>query len=71
MSDPGTPVGVLLSDRESGSDLKETLANLQQTTILLNEDLIAIRSNFLFRPYFKKQEREAKKEARRKEREGE
>ncbi|MFT5459105.1 MAG: phospholipid/cholesterol/gamma-HCH transport system substrate-binding protein [Myxococcota bacterium] len=63
-NDPNTPIGVLLSDRESGSDVKETLANLEQATVLLNEDLLAIRSNFLFKPYFKKQERQERKEAR-------
>lgn len=64
LSDPNTPVGTLLGDQESGASLQATLANLEQTTILLNEDLIAIRSNFLFRPYFRKQERKAKREAR-------
>lgn len=69
LDDQQTPVGTLLGDREAGGDLKATLANLQQATILLNEDLVAIRSNFLFRPYFKKQERKARKEAKAKERE--
>ena len=36
--------------------------------MLLNEDLLAIRSNFLFKPYFKKQERQERKEARKAER---
>jgi len=69
LEDEQTPVGTLLGDREAGGDLKATLSNLEQATILLNEDLRAIQSNFLFRPYFKKQERQARKEARRKERE--
>jgi phospholipid/cholesterol/gamma-HCH transport system substrate-binding protein len=64
VGDDSTPLGVLMSDTESGADLKEILANLEETTVLLNEDLVAIRSNFLFRPYFKKQEREAKKAAK-------
>lgn len=64
VDDPATPLGVLLSDQEAGGDVKQTLANLQETTVLLNEDLIAIRSNFLFRPYFRKQEREAAKAAK-------
>ncbi|MCB9663795.1 MAG: MCE family protein [Alphaproteobacteria bacterium] len=68
-SDPSTPIGVLLSDRESGGDVKEMLANLQEATVLLNEDLVAIRSNFLFRPYFRKQERLKAKEERQKARE--
>lgn len=59
--DPATPLGVLMGDQEAGSDLKGTLDNLEEATELLNEDLVAIRSNFLFRPYFKKQERLEKK----------
>ncbi len=69
LGDPNTPLGVLMSDEESGGDLKETLSNIEQATVLLNEDLLAIQSNFLFRGYFKKQERLERKEARDKARE--
>lgn len=69
LSDPSTPVGSLLGDREMGSDLGGTVANLEDATELLKEDLRALQSNFLFRPYFKKQEREEKKAQRKAERE--
>ncbi len=59
-----TPIGTLLHDREAGGDLKNTLANLERATVLLNEDLLAVRENFLFRGYFKKQEKEAAKAAK-------
>ncbi len=64
MADPSTPVGVLLKDTDAGGDVKSTLSELERAMHLLNEDLIAIRSNFLFRPYFRKQERAEKKAAR-------
>lgn len=63
-TDPTSPVGVLLGDEAAGGDLKTTLANLTTASQLLNEDLKAIQSNFLFRPYFKKKEREARKAER-------
>lgn len=69
LDDPQTPLGTLLGDREAGEDLATTLANLEDATVLLKEDLRAIQSNFLFRPYFRKQERQEKKEARKKARE--
>lgn len=64
LADPSTPVGTLLGNQASGSDLQGMLSNLQESTVLLNENLVALRSNFLFRPYFRKQERKAKREAR-------
>lgn len=64
LQDEDAPVGSLLGDREMGGDLKTTLANLKAATETLNEDLIAIQSNFLFRPYFKKKERQERKAAK-------
>lgn len=64
LDNPDAPVGALLGNEPMGGDLKDTLANLKTATELLNEDLKAIQSNFLFRPYFKKQEREARKAER-------
>lgn len=64
LGDGTSPVGVLLHDEGSGTDVRTALDNLATATGLLNEDLVAIRSNFLFRPYFKKQEREAAKAAK-------
>jgi phospholipid/cholesterol/gamma-HCH transport system substrate-binding protein len=63
-ADPTSALGVVLRDAEVGADLKVTLANLGDSTELLKEDLLAIQHNFLFRGYFKKQERQAAKAAK-------
>lgn len=55
LNNPNSPLGVLLSDQETASNLRTTLRNLTQSTVLLNEDLKAAQNNFLLRGYFKKQ----------------
>jgi phospholipid/cholesterol/gamma-HCH transport system substrate-binding protein len=69
-SDPETPVGAMFGDKEMTDDLETTVENLSTASGLLIEDLEAIQHNFLFRPYFKKQEREAKKAEREAEKQG-
>lgn len=63
-ADPNTPIGLVMHDAEAGSDLKVTLDNLSTSSALLAEDLEALQHNFLLRPFFKKKERAAKREAR-------
>lgn len=63
VDDTTTPVGVLLHDREAGTDLHTTLDNLTRSTVLLNDDLEALQHNFLFRGFFKKRAKEAAKAA--------
>jgi len=57
-------LGVLLKDSLVAEELKQTLKNLNEGSVLLNEDLEALQHNFLTKKYFKKQEKEAKKNAK-------
>jgi len=56
------PAGVLLNDRQVAEDLKNITRNLDSSSRKLDEDLRAIQSNFLFRGYFKDQEKQKKKQ---------
>ena len=60
MDSTNTPIGVLLNDEQSAAALKSAIANLDSSSQKLNEDLEALQHNFLFRGYFKKQDKEAK-----------
>ena len=57
-------VGVLLNDPESAETLRQTLRNLEQSTEKLDQNMEALQHNFLFRGFFKKQRKQAEKEAR-------
>lgn len=64
-TESGTPIGTLLNDEAAGTDVKATLDNLHRGSVLLTEDLEAFQHNFLFRGYFRKQERaRAREQAR-------
>jgi phospholipid/cholesterol/gamma-HCH transport system substrate-binding protein len=54
------PAGVLLHDEQVASDLKEITRNLNTSSQKLDEDLKALQSNFLFKGYFKNQEKQRK-----------
>ncbi|WP_234734362.1 MlaD family protein [Tellurirhabdus bombi] len=57
-------LGTLLNDEEAAKNLKGTLRNLNSGSVKLDENLEALKHNFLFRGYFRKR---AKEEAKRKE----
>lgn len=54
--------GLILQDSLFRQQVDQTLQNLESSTYKLNENMEAMKSNFLFRGYFKKQEKARKKE---------
>ncbi|GAB2485299.1 MlaD family protein [Algoriphagus taiwanensis] len=54
-------VGMLMKDSLFRETLIQTMINLEQSTESFNTNMEAMRSNFLFRKYFKKQEKAQKK----------
>ncbi len=57
-------VGVLLADSAAGDQLRETIENAALASEKLDENMEALQHNFLFRGYFRKQERREAREAR-------
>ncbi len=57
----GGPVNLLLRDTVSSAAIQNSLVTLERSTVLLEENLEAMRHSFPFKKYFKKQEKEAKK----------
>ncbi len=55
-------VGVLLSDTTTANKLRQTLIHVEQGTGRFNENMEAMKHNWLFRGYFKDQEKKAEKE---------
>lgn len=56
-----SPAGVLLHDEDTALKLKNVIQNLETSTAKLDENMIALRSSFPFKKYFKKQAKEAEK----------
>jgi phospholipid/cholesterol/gamma-HCH transport system substrate-binding protein len=55
------PAGMMLSDSVSALQMRQTITNLEQGTGRFNDNMEALKHNFLFRRYFKKQEKAADK----------
>lgn len=51
----------VLRDTSAAQDMKEILKNLNEGTAGFNENMEALKHNFLFKKYFKKQEKEKRK----------
>ncbi|HAH24184.1 MAG TPA: MCE family protein [Prolixibacteraceae bacterium] len=60
---PHSSVGVLLHDEDAGAHLKQTIMNLETSSQKLDEDLEAAQHNFLLRGFFKKKDRQNRKQA--------
>jgi phospholipid/cholesterol/gamma-HCH transport system substrate-binding protein len=56
-------IGMLLKDTAIVNNIDETIVNLKESSVSLNENMEALKHNFLFRGYFKKK---AKEEAEKK-----
>jgi phospholipid/cholesterol/gamma-HCH transport system substrate-binding protein len=56
-------IGMLLKDTAIVNNIDETIVNLKESSVGLNENMEALKHNFLFRGYFKKK---AKEEAEKK-----
>jgi len=48
-------LGVLINDPKAAAQIQSTITGLQKSSVLLNEDLKAIQSNFFFKGFFKDQ----------------
>jgi phospholipid/cholesterol/gamma-HCH transport system substrate-binding protein len=55
--------GMLLTDSTLKNSLEKSFNNVEQGTERFNENMEALKSNFLFRRYFRKLEKQKKKES--------
>lgn len=58
------PAGILLSDTIFAHDLSKSMRNIREGSQKLNENMEAMKHNFLFSGYFKKQEKENRKKSK-------
>ncbi|CAN5251105.1 MlaD family protein [soil metagenome] len=62
MNDKDNAIGVLLADTATAHKLQNIVKNSEKASIKLDENMEALKHNFLTRGYFRKQEKKAKKE---------
>jgi phospholipid/cholesterol/gamma-HCH transport system substrate-binding protein len=63
MNDDDNAIGVLLQDSAFANRLRNTMLNAEQASQKMDENMEALQHNFLFRRYFKKQDKKRKEEA--------
>lgn len=61
-NDENNAIGVLLSDSTFANKLRLTLNNAQSASVKLDQNMEALRHNFLFRGYFRKQQKKAEEQ---------
>lgn len=59
-------LGRLIQDESIAENLSQTILNLKRSAKGLNENMVAARSNFLLKGYFKKKQKEAEKQKKEK-----
>ncbi len=57
LNNKNAPIGMLLNDEKSASNIKTILKNLQSSSKKLDDDLEAVQHNFLLRGFFRKKAR--------------
>ena len=55
------PLGMLIQDTTTASNISETLFNLKESSIGLNQNMEALKHNIFFRGYFRKRAKEEEK----------
>jgi phospholipid/cholesterol/gamma-HCH transport system substrate-binding protein len=60
-NDKNNAIGVLLDDSTFANKLRVTLTNAQSASVKLDQNMEALKHNFLFRGYFRKQKKAAEK----------
>ncbi|TYR35609.1 MCE family protein [Sphingobacterium phlebotomi] len=63
LNDKDNAIGVLTNDPEAAEEIKQILRNLNMSTEKLDDNMKALQSNFLFRGYFRKQQKKAVKDS--------
>jgi phospholipid/cholesterol/gamma-HCH transport system substrate-binding protein len=69
MNDRNNAIGVLLADTVSAHKLQNTIKNAESASLKLDQNMEALKHNFLLRGYFRKQEKKEKEEKEKKEKE--
>src|SRR5690606_6070439 len=64
LDDRDNAVGVLMNDPEMAASIRQTMQHLEQSSEKLDQNMEALQHNFLFRGFFRKQQRAAEKAAK-------